>query len=253
MVASELRTSCNLTHISIDTVKRTLRRFGQMGRVACKKPSLNNRQKRLRLRFANDCCNFNINDWSRIIFSDESKIELTPSRRQFVRRKVTDNKFSPKYLTGTMKFSKSIMIWGAIRYDGKRVLVRCNGNVDQYEYQRILDVGLPQICNNRYKFQQDGASCHTANSTKQYFIRKAIRQFEKPWPPQSPDLSVIENVWDILKDMVKSRNATSEDELWQICQEEWQKIPEDKIKHLYESIPRRIVVVMKAKGGNTKY
>lgn len=217
MVASELRAACNLTHVSVDTVKRTLRKYGQMGRIACRKPSLNMRQKKLRLKFSKNCANFSINDWSKIIFSDESKIELEPSTRQYVRRKVTDNKFAEKYVNTTKKFRKSIMIWGAIRYDGKRVLVRCNGNVDQYEYQRILDVGLPQICNNRFKLQQDGASSHRAYSTKQYFTRKSIRLFDQPWPPQSPDLSIIENIWDLLKEMIKNHKATSEDELWKVC------------------------------------
>ena len=59
------------------------------------------------------------------------------------------------------------MIWDAFRYDGKLVLVHCNGNVDQYELQQILDVDVPQMCKNRFIFQQDGADCHTANSTKQ--------------------------------------------------------------------------------------
>jgi hypothetical protein len=33
-----------------------------------------------------------------------------------------------------------------------------------------------------------------------------------------------------------------------VLQEEWYKIPIETVKNLYESIPRRIVAVLKAKG-----
>ena len=76
---------------------------------------------------------------------------------------------------------------------------------------------------------------------------------EFKWPAQSPDLSVIENVWDVLKEMVALRNPSTVDELWQYCQEEWAKITPQQIVKLYESMPNRIKAVVDAKGGNTKY
>ena len=57
-----------------------------------------------------------------------------------------------KYTTETTKFPRSIMVWGAIRSDGKRVIFRCTNNVDSKQYQDILKCQLPKI------FQQDGAS-----------------------------------------------------------------------------------------------
>ena len=82
------------------------------------------------------------------------------------------------------------MVWGAIRGDGKRTLVLCPDRVDSIAYQGILGIGLANVYTSRHVFQQDGASCHTSLSTKQYFERKSIRLL-RDCPSTSPDLSPI--------------------------------------------------------------
>jgi hypothetical protein len=42
-------------------------------------------------------------------------------------------------------------------------------------------------------------------------------------------------------------------QLENVLQEEWYKIPLDTVQNLYESIPRRIAALLKAKGGPTTY
>ena len=67
--------------------------------------------------------------------------------------------------------------------------------MDSNCYQTILDETLPEMYTSRRLFQQDGASYHTSISTTAYLRSKSIRMLSH-WSAQSPDLSVIENLWD---------------------------------------------------------
>ena len=58
------------------------------------------------------------------------------------------------------------------------------------------------------------------------------------WPPNSPDMNIIENLWSHLDHMVCVRNPLphNHDELWEVLQEEWMRIDPDYITCLYDSI-----------------
>jgi hypothetical protein len=70
-----------------------------------------------------------------------------------------------------------------------------------------------------------------------------------PWLAQSPDLNIIERLWSVLESRVRDRfpPSTYLKQLEDVLQEEWYKIPLETVQNLYESIPRRIAVVLKVK------
>ena len=213
MTANQIRTSLNLKEIvSVDTVKRSLRESGLFGRISAKKPHLTSTQIKRRLDWCKNLQGWNNTNWSKVIFSDECPLYLNGVVRQNVRRPSRTRK-EDRYLTGTVKFPKVLMIWGAVRYDGKRVLGRCNGNVDSAEYQRVLNESLPQIYTTRYLYQHDGAPCHRSASTVHYLEQKWVRILQN-WPAQSPDLNIIENLWSIAKEKLKTRNCTTLDDTY---------------------------------------
>ena len=73
------------------------------------------------------------------------------------------------------------------------------------------------------------------------------------WPPQSPDLNPIENLWDYIERKLEKVLSTTLKGLSQTVKNIWQGIPQEVISNLISSMPRRIEAVIKAKGGHTQY
>ena len=75
------------------------------------------------------------------------------------------------------------------------------------------------------------------------------------WPPQFPDLNIIEHLWSVLELQVRSWFPPPSflKELKEVLIEVWGKIPLETIYNLYESIPHRIDVVINEKGRQTPY
>ena len=119
-----------------------------------------------------------------------------------------------------------------------------DGIMDQRMYLDILkDSYIPSI--------------KKSNSPVRIFFFKTTMLFNKKskldHSPQSPDLNVIEHLWDYLKKKVKERRPTSKSTLKQVLTEEWNKIPPEFTRKLALFMPSRISEVPKAKGGHTSY
>ncbi|UYV64991.1 hypothetical protein LAZ67_3002682 [Cordylochernes scorpioides] len=135
---------------------------------------------------------------------------------------------------------RGIMVWGAIAYDSRSPLLRIQGTMTAQRYvdDVLRPVTLPylqEVPNSLY--QQDNAGPHTARISQQ-----ALQDVQMlPWPPYFPDLSPIEHVWDIIGHRLHALpQPRSEDELWQMVEREWRAIPQDAIRTLIDSLPRRV-------------
>ena len=67
------------------------------------------------------------------------------TRRRYVNRCYRDSlKF--RYVLKTVKYGGfSILLWGAIKGDGTRILVRCPNRLNSEEYQRVSSKGLFEV------------------------------------------------------------------------------------------------------------
>ncbi|UYV67683.1 hypothetical protein LAZ67_5001582, partial [Cordylochernes scorpioides] len=109
-----------------------------------------------------------------------------------------------------------IMVWGAIAYDSRSHLLRIQGTMTAQRYvdDVLRPVTLPYLQGvPNALYQQDNARPHTARISQQ-----ALQDVQMlPWPPYSPDLSPIDNVWDIIGRRLHALpQPRSEDELWQM-------------------------------------
>lgn len=98
----------------------------------------------------------------------------------------------------------------------------------------------------------DNAPPHKAKSTKPVFEQARIPIL--PWPPSSPDLNPIENIWGIIKHRLDARRAqlTTREEVIAVIQEEWDRISARELQLYIDSMPRRIQQVIEARGAQSR-
>jgi len=153
---------------------------------------------------------------------------------------------------------KGTMVWGCFTSYGLGPLVRVDGRMTANDYIEILNNHLLPYLEtldqqNEYLFQDDNAPIHRARKTLSWMSENDISQL--PWPPQSPDLNPIENIWDELERRVRKcvPLPKNETELFDFLQNEWSNIDQSVYCNLVESMPRRVKAVKKSKGYSTKY
>jgi len=253
LTAREVATNCNiLNRLSVSTVRRYLRADGLFARRASRKPFLSKKNIRNRKKWCSAYLEMDPEKWKTFIFSDEVRFQTYPNISRLVRRPC-NSRYSRKYIVETIKYGGSaIMVWGAIKADGSRVLVRCPKRLNSMGYVHVLESGLFQVYTPQSVFVQDNAPCHKSRSTLTYLDHKHVCMLAD-WPPQSPDINIIENIWSILKAKVQKRSPKSENELWAAIEQEYYSIDDSVIIDLYASIPRRLQAVLEAKGEQTKY
>ncbi|KAJ4445846.1 hypothetical protein ANN_12531 [Periplaneta americana] len=209
-------------------------------------------------------------DWRNVIFSDDVIVCSS-----FVRR---INK------SGCVR----VACWGRMSYDGAGLLERIHGRFTAEVYEHILanHLKLPSICSywvegKPRKKPQPGnlprpgiepgppgfaarrASRYStgvdANGIQRWFTRRRdVDPVE--WPPNSPDMNPIQNLWAEVKRILRSNWAEqppvrTPEELWDRVLDAWEEMPKnlDLFHNLVDSMPRRMRAVVDAGGLWTRY
>ena len=245
------------TTVTKMTFGNTLRCNGLKSCSARKVPLLKKTHVQARLKFANDHLDDSEEDWEKVLWSDETKIELfgINSTRRVWREKKAD--LNPKNTIPTVKHGGgNIMLWGCFSAKGTGRLYRIEGRMNGAMYQEILGENLLPSARllkmgRGWVFQHDNDPKITAKATKEWLKKKHIKVME--WPSQSPDLNPIENLWRELKLRVAKRQARNLQNLERICKEEWAKIPPGICANLVTNYKKRLTAVLANKGFSTKY
>lgn len=226
-------------------------------------------QKARRLKF---CRNENFQDENyvkRLLLSDEHVITANDysSRTQWVkvvsaqRRKAAKKKL----LTRQRKSKYNVtnhMFWAMIGWNYKSAIIWLEfddghgGTTSSMNARRYIDHVLSRVQRKlrgrNVVFMQDGARAHTANITKEWLSENNVTVLDD-WPANSPDLNPIEELWAEINRLLSVRGVPkTKQELKQMVEDEWNKIPMEKINKYVMSFMSKTAACVRNQGGESK-
>ena len=119
---------------------------------------------------------------------------------------------------------------------------------------------LPYIAHPGDVFMHDNAPVHTAAIIQTILAELGVEVMI--WPPYSPDLNPVKNLWALMKYIIYEHypalekapnNRETLEQLVKAAKEAWHAIDDWILKHLCESMPHWVQAVLIADGWYTKY
>ncbi|GFX47987.1 transposable element Tc1 transposase [Trichonephila clavipes] len=203
--------------VGVAIVPQTISRHLAEASLKSKRPfralPLTPEHRQLRLQWCQARSMWNVPDWQKFVFSDESRFVLgTDDNRVRVWRRPA---FPPHCTTSHCPHGRCNGL-GAIAYDSRSTLIVMRGTL-----------------------------------TGQRYVDYILRAHTLPWPARSPDLSPVKNVWNQLKRQMTSCHSIQDLEL--VVQDLWAYLPQDNIRCLINSMPDRVAACIAAGSGPTCY
>ena len=223
------------------------------------KPRRLPRHRQARLRFARHHRRWNRAQWSKVLFTDESRICLrwVDGRQRVWRRR--GEELDEDCIQEVEAFGGgSIMVWGGISAEGQTDILTIRGGLTGQRY--VDEVLRPEVLpyaaaiGDGFILMDDNATPHRARVTQDFLETEGIENMD--WPPKSPDMNpIIELLWDVLKRKVdrKVNEDTTLADLERHIRHAWRRIPQQKIQNLVHSMRRRVLAVIDKNGGHTRY
>jgi len=186
--------------------------------------------------------------WLDTLFLDEATFRLHSSFSSCYQKEGQKVAFSkPKY-------SSKINVCAAISVNGPTRLFTFSENMDAALFKKILiDSILPDcraLCGRGYKIAWDQDSKHTSSLVKTFLNSRHVTRLED-FPPSSPDINPIEQIWGILKQALKAYRPqpTKVEELEEILQQLWEdKVSQDLCRSIILTMPDRMIKLNQCKG-----
>lgn len=242
-------------NVCVQTVRRAIQKAKHLKRMKIKKkPPLNEVRKNNRLQFGKEHMTWN-NQWYKVVFSDEKKFNLDgPDGYNYY---FHDLRKEELVLNRHHSREGGVMVWGGISYYGAIELAFQNQKMTAKSYLSILDSAFPKFQQLfgplKWTYQQDNAPIHTARIVKDWISKKNVDLLK--WPPYSPDLNIMENVWGWLSRKVYEgdKQYNDKESLIEAIKAAWADISLNYLKSLYDSMPNRIFELISKNGGSTHY
>jgi transposase len=242
----------DLPDITKTTRNRLLRKIAAIKSPA-KRPPLTSRHKRLRMEWSKKYMKTEIKF---VLFTDESRATLD-GPDGWAKGWVFNGDDCPTRMR-RQQGGGGVMIWGGII--GNELVgpfrvpegVKLT-SVTYCEFlKNALEPWLDDLPLSQLK-KHDNAPSHAAKATTTFLKSLGfMNDTLMVWPPNSPDLNPIENLWSIIKRQVYAdgKQYSSKNDLWMAIKESAASIPKYTIKKLTDSVNDRLFDVIRLHGAH---
>ena len=242
------------------------------------KKALTEKTKKKRVAF----CRANANrDWRRVMFTDRTRFHFRFPGSKVRQGRWVNRSQKQSQRVFTPSHPQCYNVYGGITPHGTSKLIPVAGtdgqttrfhnqkgqrakNITAEEYrvvvgEHLLPAGEGLFSNHgvrNWVLQQDRDPAHTA-------ARPAVKKYNElglscvevmpDWPGNSPDLNPIENVWGIVLDKVQKKGCSTFADFKRTVNREYGQLDRQVVKHIYESMPKRMQQCLASGGDKIDY
>ncbi|GFW13872.1 transposable element Tc1 transposase [Trichonephila clavipes] len=205
--------------ISARTVQRELHASNLYGRVGIRKPLVTARHALQRRQWCRTHRQWTPQQWQQVIWSHESTFTLFQTTGRVYVWRTAKEAFAPECIVPTLKHGCGYLM-----------------------VHPFVQTSFPGECP---LYQDDNAPIHTAKIVQEWFVEHEGEEGHFDWPPQSPDLNIIEHSWVYLESKLRARFPPPSTilALETALHEEWLHIPLQVVHDLYASIPHVRIIL----------
>ncbi|GFW42830.1 transposable element Tcb2 transposase [Trichonephila clavipes] len=232
LLQQHLRSATGTT-VSTQTVQNRLHGVGLYARRPMVCVRLTSRHRRDRREWATEHVNWRKNEWSSVLFSDESRFSVHPDNRRIFIWRDRGSRNNPAFVHESVRFGGGVVL------------------VD--EILRPIVVPYAAAIGDDFILMDDNCRPHRANLVEDFLFEEGIVRMK--WPTCSPDRNPIEHVWDALGRQVAGHQPPPQtlQELGRALLEEWDRIPQLVINSLIDSMPQRCSTLLDVRGNHSLY
>jgi hypothetical protein len=160
--------------------------------------------------------------------------------------------YLPENTIGYRPHPVKLNAWGCFAYSGVGTLYTFPETLTGQYLRSIFDTCLLESAEKLFDLPMqwyllhDNAKTHKEKSVKRWLFDHGITVLD--FPPYSPDLNPIENLWAHMKRRVKNHFIADVDQLQSVVHEEWSKTDIEWIHNTVDSMPDRCEQVVAARG-----
>ncbi|KAL4499102.1 hypothetical protein ABPG72_017004 [Tetrahymena utriculariae] len=177
------------------------------------------------------------------IFTDETGVYLSDCHKSKV--------WTPKGKKIKIELPKKdlkVNCWGGISYEGATSLHIFEGSLNKEVYQEILEKRMEEMESlypDGFEFMHDNHPVHS--SLEIWGEEQGLNIID--FPPYSPDLNPIENLWAVLKNKVAADNPKTYKQLEDSLYKNWEILTQiDTLRPFIEGLQNRYSMCIENKG-----